>query len=215
MFNPQHSIMKTLILLILIFCSQHSFAQFNLTTLDKNTIPHGIKYTGHIVNAVRWTDSLGDNIVITTETGPYASKNATEDGYSDAALYAYHYLAQQDSFKLTWKVYDFTKDCPVDIKADYIKKTFAVTDLNNDGKAEVWLMYKTICHGDVSPSNMKIIMYESNRKYAIRGTNRVKASETETEGGEYTLDEAFKNAPAIFKLYAENLWKKNIMETWD
>lgn len=213
--RPKPAIMKTLPLLILLFLSQHSFAQFNLTTLDKNSIPKGINYTGHIVNAVRWTDSLGDNIVITTETGPYDSKTMAEDGYRDAALYAYHYLLQQDSFKLTWKVYDFTKDCPVDIRADYIKKTFAITDLNNDGTAEIWLMYRTVCHGDVSPSNMKIIMYESNRKYAIRGTNRVQISETEKIGGEYMLDDAFKKAPAVFRLYAETLWKKNLMEHWD
>jgi hypothetical protein len=180
-----------------------------------NSLPKTIQYNGHIMNAVRWKDSLGDNIVITTETGATRSKGTDDDSYRDAALYAYHFLLQADTWKLTWKVYDYTKECPLDIKANFIKNTFAVTDLNKDGKAEVWLMYKTVCHGDVSPSNMKIIMYEGDKKYAVRGTNKVKVSAKEFMGGEFAFDEAFKNAPELFRQYATQLWKKNIMETWD
>jgi hypothetical protein len=75
-------------------------------------------------------------------------------------------------------------------------------------------MYKTVCHGDVSPSNMKIIMYEGNKKYAVRGTNKVKVSDKEYDGGAYTFDEAFKNGPQPFRSYALQLWKKNLLETW-
>ena len=34
-------------------------------------------------------------------------------------------------------------------------------------------MYKTVCHVDVSPCDMKIIMYQGGQKYAIRGKNKV------------------------------------------
>lgn len=200
---------------LLLFLVHLATGQVKTVRLDKTSIPRGIQYTGHIVDAVRWTDSLGGHIVVTTETGITTSKNALDEGYRDAALYAYHYAVKGDSLQLTWKVYDFTKECPVDIKANYIKNSFAVTDLNKDGKAEVWLMYKTVCHGDVSPSNMKIIMYEAGKKYAARGTNRVKYSEKEYTGGEYSFDEAFKAAPPAFREYAAALWKKHIMETWD
>lgn len=206
--------MKLLIALFFLLPVQFCFAQLVVTKIEKNSIPATIKYVGHVVNAVRWTDSLGDNIVITTETGETPSKSMPEDGYRDAALYAYHYLALSDTFKLTWKINDFIKECPVEIKANFIKNTFAVTDLNNDGKAEVWVMYKTVCHGDVSPCNMKIIMYESNKKFAVRGTTRVKPSDKE-EGGEYNFDEAFKNGPEVFRNYALKLWKNNVVETFD
>ena len=112
-------------------------------------------------------------------------------------------------------IYNFIKDCPVDIKANFIKNTFAVTDLNKDGNAEIWVMYKTVCHGDVSPSDMKIIMYENDKKYAVRGTNKVKYTAKDYIGGEYTFDEAFKKAPKVFRDYATKLWKKNILEKWD
>ncbi|HWJ30500.1 MAG TPA: hypothetical protein VNS32_28465 [Flavisolibacter sp.] len=206
--------MKKVWFIPIIFVCQYCFAQPKISKLDKNSIPKNIHYAGHIVNAVRWADTTGDHIIITTETGETQSKGQDlDDSYKDAALYAYHYIVQTDSLKLIWKVYDFVKECPLDLKANYIKNTFAVTDLNKDGKAEIWKMYKTACRGDVSPSDMKIIMYEDNKKYAVRGTNKVKVSEKEYMGGQYTFDEAFKKAPEVFRQYAIQLWKKNIVDT--
>jgi hypothetical protein len=203
---------KILLAFLFLVAGCVGFAQPNLTRLDKNSIPRAIKYPGHVIDAVRWTDSLGDNIVITTETGITPGKS---EGSSDAALYAYHYLAGADSFRLVWRIYDFIKDCDVDLEANYVKGAFAVTDLNKDGTAEVWVMYRTVCHGDVSPSNMKIIMYEGNKKYAVRGTSRVKPAANEVDGGEYNFDDAFKHGPEVFRQYATQLWNKNIDETWE
>jgi len=190
--------------------------------IDSTQFPGSIKYEGFIKNAVRWKDKLGDNIVITTETGYHFNnkfKHESDDS-SDAELFAYHFIISGNQPKQTWKVYDFISDCPVDIVASFVKNTFAVTDLNNNGIAETWLMYKTVCHGDVSPSDMKIIMYEGNQKYAMRGENKVQVGtyengEKQFIGGEFKFDENFKKAPKVFKEYAQNLWHKNLMETWE
>ena len=202
--------------ILTLLCSMTAFGQgqINITNLDTTKLPNGIKFTGNIISAVRWTDKLGDNIVITTETGESINKTAPSDDYRDAALYAYHYIVTKDSINLTWKVYDFIKACPLDIEANFVKNTFQVTDLNNDGVAEVWLMYKTICHGDISPCNMKIIMYQGTQKYAMRGQNKVQASDKAFYGGDYKFDNAFINGPTIFMNFAIKLWDKNIMQTW-
>lgn len=206
--------MKRLLPFALVILTHATYSQVAITKLDAKSIPAAIKYTGHIVDAVRWADSSGEHIVITSETGPTPNKSSEDDG-SDAALYAYHYLVSPDSLQLTWRIYDFIKDCSVDIKASFVKNTFAVTDLNHDGKAEVWVVYKTVCHGDVSPLTMKIIMYEDNKKYAIRGSTRVQPAPGQTMGGEYTFDNAFKNGPEVFREYAKKLWAKNVVEKWD
>jgi hypothetical protein len=199
--------MKIFGLFLSLILTQTCLAQLKVTKLDKSSISNNIWYNGNITQAVRWTDSTGDNIVILTETDKTQSKN--NEG-SDAALYAYHFQVSGDSIKQTWRVYDYVKECPVDMFLYFVDKTFAVTDLNKNGKAEVWIMYKVSCQGDVSPVPMKIIMYEDNKKFAVRGTTRVPAS----GGGEYTFDEAFKNAPAKFRQYAEKLWKQHKIETW-
>lgn len=186
-----------------------------VTILEKSKLPSGIKYPGKLQNALRWSDKSGDNILVTAETGNYRNpKFKHENDGADAELYAGHYMVG-DSLQLTWKVYDFINDCNVDLEATFIKNTLQVTDLNNDGVGEVWLMYKTVCQGDVSPLTMKIIMYEGNQKFAMRGHNKVKVSASEYIGGDYKFDEAFSAGPVAFRDFALKLWNKNILQKWE
>ena len=60
--------MKAFPIVLQILISQTCIAQFTIIRLDNNSIPKSAYYSGHIVEAVRWTDSQGDNLVI-TETG--------------------------------------------------------------------------------------------------------------------------------------------------
>src|SRR5215213_187834 len=203
--------MKIIGLLLSLILTQTCLAQLKLARLGKNSVPKNIQYNGNIIQAVRWTDSRGDNIVILTETGKTQSKN--NEG-SDAALYAYHFLVSGDSIRQTWRVYDYVKECPVDMFLYFVDKAFVVTDLNKNGQAEIWIMYKVSCQGDVSPVPMKIIMYQDNKKFAVRGTTRVQVSANEYMGGDFTFDEAFKKAPAEFREYAQKLWKQQKLETW-
>lgn len=215
--QKKSKIYKTGLYFLTLLCSLTACGQGQITTtnLETNKLPDGIKFTGKIKTAVRWTDKSGDNIVITTETGVTESKKEEPtDDFREAALYAYHYIVGKDSTILTWKVYDFIKDCPVDIEATFIKKTFQVTDLNQDGVGEIWIMYKTVCHGDVSPCDMKIIMYQGQQKFAIRGQNKVQVSDKEFYGGDYKFDKAFADGPKEFLEFAKKLWDKNIMQTW-
>jgi len=206
--------MKLVSFLIFLLVSISSFGQFNLIKLDSSSIPKKLKYFGHIINAVKWTDSLGLNYVIATEIDSIQGKPKSIDEYSDASLSAYHFVFNGDSSKLLWKVYDFNKECPVDLDLYFINKTFAVTDLDKNGIAEVWIMYKNYCHGDVSPVPTKIIMYEGNTKYALRGESRVQVSENEFIGGNYTLDDNFRKGNVTFKQFAEKLWAQNKNEKW-
>ena len=205
--------MKILGLFLSVVLTQTCFGQIKLTKLDKSAVPKNVQYTGNIVQAVRWTDNTGDNIVVLT-TDKTQSKSVSDVGYSDGALYAYQFLVSSDSIKQTWKIFDYVKECPVDMSLYFVDKTFAVTDLNKDGKVEVWIMYKISCQGDVSPVPMKIIMYQSNQKYAVRGTTKVQVSANEYMGGEFTFDDALKRAPVEFRQYAEKLWKQHKVETW-
>lgn len=189
-------------------------AQVKSVVVTKAQLPKSVVYKGKLVKALKYTDKAGEHLVLTTETGETQHPNSESGDGRDAALYAYHYLVTNNTYKATWQVYDFVNDCPVDINANFVSNTLQVTDINNNGIAEVWLMYKTMCHGDVSPSDMKIIMYEGEKKFAMRGRNKVKLSAKEYEGGEYSFDQAFKSAPAGFRKYAAALWNKNILETW-
>ena len=206
---------KTKLIFFLVFCSLNIIGQNKIavTKIDINKIPKEIKYNGKVKSAITWNDKLGENFVLTCETGEFKTKNSENDG-RDSEIYACHYIRSKSVIKQNWKIYDFVKDCPVDIEASFLKNTLNITDLNNDGIEEIWIMYKTACHGDVSPCEMKIIMYQQKLKLAMRGQNRVKVSDKEYYGGNYSFDKAFNEAPNYYKDYAKKLWNKNINQKW-
>ncbi|RYZ84363.1 MAG: hypothetical protein EOP04_18150 [Proteobacteria bacterium] len=88
-----------------------------------------------------------------------------------------------------------------------------ITDINKDGKPEIWVVYRVGCKGDVSPSEMKLIMYEGRDKHAMRGRTRIKYGKHQ-EGGEYRFDQRFSAAPKMFRDYAISFWNKNVDETF-
>lgn len=184
------------------------FCQFKVTQTDSAHLPKLVKYNGYITKAVTWIDTVGKHYVVTTETGDYPSKTITDKGYRDAAIYGYHYIVNGDSCKLVWRLYDFNKECPVDLEVYFVENTLAITDLDKNGIPEIWLMYKNVCHGDVSPVPTKVIMYEGAKKYALRGSSKVKINAIDFIGGNYTLDDNFKTANPLIKQYAIALWNK-------
>jgi hypothetical protein len=172
---------------------------------DVSQLPKGITYKGEFKDGIRYFDKSGEHIVIITETGEY---RRNEYG-NDAELFAYNFAVNEDNtIKQIWKVYDFYQECPVDIAANFVENTFQITDLNNDGIAEIWLVYIIGCKGDVSPWDMKIIMYEGNQKFAMRGKQKNVAEEW-IFGGEYKFDSAFDNGAKVFRDFAKKLWNEN------
>lgn len=201
-----------LVLILLSANSSSGQTEVKLSKLLISQIPKTIKYKGRVKEAIKWTDKLGDNILITTETGKFPTAGPAEG--QDAELFAYHFLVTNDSVKLIWKVYDYIKACDLDLETKFVNNTLSVTDLNNDSVAEIWVMYRISCHGDVSPSAMKVIMYEGTKKFAMRGRAKLSVSGG-TQGGEYSLDKAFTDAPVEFREFARKLWANNVMQVYD
>lgn len=196
--------MKYSILTIFSLFNFSLFGQVKFSNIAIKDLPSSIKYSGRVINAVSWEDSLGLNYVITTETG---NTERNKEGYYNAKLYAQHYVMNADSAKLLWRVYDYEADCGLDLDFGFIQKAFAITDLDKNNIAEVWVMYQNSCHGDISPVSMKIIMYEGTKKYALRGESKLNLG-NEYGGGGFQLDNNFKHGNILFRQYAENLWKK-------
>lgn len=178
-------------------------AQLQVNSLALGAVPATLKRTGRVVQALRYSDRTGTYTVLATERGPTTQGS---DGQR-ADLYAYQYPATGGT--PNWQVHDFEVACPLDLRAQFRPRGVTVTDLDQDGTAEVWLVYRTVCRGDISPSTQKIIMYEGARKYAVRGTARV-AVGSQGEGGTYAFDAAaWVGAPATFRQHAARLWQQH------
>jgi hypothetical protein len=181
-------------------------AQLRVSPLAPSAVPATLRRSGRVVQALRYTDRTGTYTVLATEIAPRPDPlrhEMEEDQRAD--LYAYQYPAAGTA--PTWQVHDFMAECSLDLEARFLPKSLSATDLDQDGTAEVWLVYRTTCRGDVSPSTQKIIMYEGARKYAVRGTSRVTLGGS-SDGGTYTLDAALQAAPAVFRQHAVQLWQQ-------
>ena len=205
----QKSLYQLIVLCILSFTCK---AQFIVTKLSKANIPAAVKYKGKFAGAIQWKDKEGSNLLLRTETGIFQSKTDSTGGTKTAELYAWHYLVGNDSTVLQWKLVDFERACELDLVTNFLEKDILVTDLDKNGIAETWLVYQTACRGDVSPANMKIIMHEGTKKYAMKGTRKMKINSTETFGGEYIFDNTFLKGNMAFRTYAQQLWKKHELE---
>lgn len=195
---------------------------FNPKEIDYDDIPLYLDFRGIVVESIKWKDSLGDNILILTQTGEFASKeyNSSKTDYSlqsKAELFAYLFVKSdsKEKYKLKWKVYDFQECFIVDLYAGFIKKALTITDLDNDNIAEVTLPYTLYCRGDISPSQMKIIMYENTQKYALRGKTEInfldRSGKRIQYGGEFSIDENLINQP-LFKTFLEKKWNQHKIE---
>ena len=205
--------MKIVFLLLILSINVIAQSKITFVKLAEKDIPKEIIISGKITEAISLNDKNGENIVVLSETGEYENKDSENNG-RDAEIFAYNFIRNEKSVQQKWRIYDYIKDCPVDIEANFIKNTLKATDLNKNGIAEIWMMYKKVCHGDVSPCEMKIIMYEGNNKFAMRGENRVQLSKTEFFGGTYKFDKAFNESTKEIKEFAKSMWKKNIYQKW-
>ncbi len=169
---------------------------------------------GSFKQGFRWNDLDGENYLILTETGPFETPGQKRrqdfDAGQDAELYAYRFVNVNGQFSPVWQVRDFVRNCPLDTTAEFLTDATEVTDLDNDGFAEAWVMYKTACRSDVSPATLKLIMYEINQKYAMRGTTRIALPDFSV-GGEQTPDARLR-ANRAFLRHAERKWKQFYVE---
>jgi len=215
------------LVILLLFISRISISQilYPNQVLNFATLP-SFKHKGDIDRAFRWNDESAENYVIYCETKMYKSHPEMKDsieGYLNGVpiynsefdektqeIFIYYFRSGKDSIETVWRINDLVKDCEFDIRTNLVDSALTITDLNNNRVPEIWIIYKKTCSSDVSPLEMKLIMYEGKKKYAIRGETR---SETERnfslKDSPKVIDDAFMKGDKRFLAYANSLWKKH------
>lgn len=207
--------MKVFYFILCFALCQSSVAQLLIKKLNQAELPQNIAFKGNFIAAIRFSDTGGDNIVVLSLTNEKINNNhPSGDPAIYKALYAYRYKLYGNNSKQVWRIYDFVSECILSVNLNFVDQAFTITDLDKNGKAEIWIMYRISCRSDLSPSGMKIIMYEENKKYAARGSTQVSPSAETIIGGEFIFDSSFKNGPALFRDYAIKLWEKNRKENF-
>jgi hypothetical protein len=163
-------------------------------------------YKGQIKQGKRWKDNRGENIVILTATGVYWAN--VYDATRGAKLYAYHFIKTADnSYKEIGKISEVVDDCAFDVKCDFFSNSLSVTDLDNDGIAEVGFALVKGCRLELAPDEKKLVFYEGKDLYTITGTTTV-AKGAQQLGGDKKVEKKFEQAPEAFLEFANKQWNK-------
>ncbi len=184
---------------------------FHTLAFSAAAVPRGVSVTGTIVDGAHWTDRDGEHWLVLTEVGAHVAASGQQD-FMSAELYGYDFVAMAGGFRQVWMTQDFVKECPIDMTCAYQRGSVRLTDLDADGQAETAFVYRLACRGDPSPPDQKLLMHEGATKYALRGTAKVVMPGIPVDGGTYTVDPAFKSAPAAFLASAAALWQANLVE---
>ncbi len=158
----------------------------------------------HLKEAKKWYDAAGENWLVLYETGSFRDKKTS---MASAKISAALYLKKDTGFAEQWKMNDYITDCPVDVVCEFYENHLQITDLDKNGTAEVTMVYALSCKGDIGPNGKKLLMYEGNKKFAIRGNEVVKIQK-DSVGGEMELDPSFSKAPTVFLEFARSYWLK-------
>jgi hypothetical protein len=210
--------MRLLLIFTLCTLTAAAFGQSDFRKVPVSGLPQNIQDIQNISMVFRWTDSLGDNLLVITKKtvkrededrmikeSKYSKRRGYIDNFPKQTIpaFTYHFNIIKDSAILTWQAVGISQTCG-DEGVNHVKNWFVVTDLDNNSRAEVWLVYKGECIGDDDHGNMRIIMYENHREHMMNGPI---ASQYAVET---FFDNNFRNSAPVFRKYAVQLWQESL-----
>lgn len=94
------------------------------------------------------------------------------------------------------------------------KKGTNITDLDADGIGEVTFLYKTGCRREKIPMKLRLVMYEGSKKYTMKGSTVMLASEIDPENLDETRTKegAWAGLAEEITEFADKKWKNNLLE---
>jgi hypothetical protein len=228
--------LKVTFTFIFLFAGTISFSQINLKRVDPLNLPTDIQNISDISMALRWTDSLGDNVLVVT-------KKIIKREDEDRVIYKgrkgiinfpknsikkegpYRILNEQNRVTVKQTIPSITflfkivndsailnwKVVGIPKKCEgedgnHTKNWFSVTDLDNNFKSEIWLISRSECIEDPNKGTMQIVMYQDIFRYTMEG------SILNSSPLENNMDNNFRSTPEVFRKYALNLWQQYVFK---
>ena len=145
-------------------------------------------------------DNLGEGGIV------HAKKEKRRPDGQGAVLRAYRFAGPPAKPKIVWQIEDGPARCGAGGSfADFFAIAPILTDLDGNGFQEVWTGYTCGCKS--GPADLKLVMHEGKKRYAMHGKTGIVATNGTLQGGEGAMDRRFKKGPHAFRIFASKLWQ--------
>lgn len=183
----------------LIFSNLTIAGDIETTQVDSKEIQkEGVVLPADLVKAVRFNDADGDQPLLFTKLSMISKKQPNQRRIERYELNVIGLTKTANGWVKKWTISDFV-DCPhLDAEANFFLENISITDVNNDGFAEVSAPYGLFCGGGVDPKTIKIIMRTKNEKYALRGESKIVISGQDPFGGAMRMDASLQQKKIPF-----------------
>lgn len=196
----------------------NSTKRFDIKTIYTFEIPEYVDYKGVVISAIRWNDLKGDNILIQSYSGKMLFIDTVNDSNPYLVkdrkfIYSYLFVKEKgDSiYRKDWRMQDEQICYIVDGYSGFIPDATTVTDIDEDGVAEICIPYVLICRGGLDPGTMKVILYEDSEDYILTGQTRIGFEEVGYNGGEYEPSGNLKGNKVFYEFLIER-WNMHVYE---
>lgn len=174
-----------------------------------------ISLAAPLVKGVMFHDVKGEHLLLLTKRSSPSKRKPDPHRMERHELKATHFKKAAKGWIQEWAINDYV-DCPgLDSEANFYLGKVSITDVNNDGHAEVSVPYNLFCGGGVDSKIIKIIMRTKNEKFALRGKSKIVLPGQEYFGGEMEMDPLLKiNKNAAYRDHLIKIWDDICVEKY-
>ncbi|MDV9032022.1 hypothetical protein Q7C30_007925 [Pseudomonas sp. RAC1] len=168
------------------------------------------------LKSVHFRDREGEGLLVLSRLDGQAVEPGSEQEVDKVVLKATLYGRDNDreAFKPRWQI-DQQTTCPgLDLDVDFYTDVSDVTDLDNNGIAEVTVASHAFCGGGIDPHDITIEMHQGQAVYGIHGQSLISPAGEEPIGGEREDSASLKDAPPVLREHLDAVWQQVYKRPW-
>ncbi len=155
-----------------------------------------------VADEISWKDKGGSHVIriIEKSSGKYFESNWK------STISVEKKTLKKNKSQLSWNIKDFSKNPSESV--NYVPKTLAIFDIDNDGVMESSFTYIIGTDG-LDPNTIKQMVHKNNIKFAIRG--KIPKRLSDIDEYKFKIDNSFSNQSLEFMTFSLNTWNKTIL----
>lgn len=172
-----------------------------IKAIEKDAIPFEYIFTPvgkGLIDAFEVKDATGTNYLL-------RGKNFLEGNTQMIVTYL---KPTEDKPEILTTAMEDLVSCKFDIVEEHLKEV-KISDLDEDGNAELMMLFKLDCTSDVSPNKLYLAMFEGKDRYLMKGV-----TEVDGMGGDFEADKAFQSNEVFLKA-ATDFWNQHKKESYN